>query len=61
MKTKFFSSCYCGAFIASTSAQQTIPQKASMSAAVLHKGVKIGELTKAETANLVKGQKEIHQ
>ncbi len=62
MKTKFLAvAIVMGAFITSASAQQTIHQKSKHERHRIAQGVKSGELTKAETANLVKGQKEVHQ
>lgn len=63
MKTTFLAAAVLlGAFVTtSVSAQQTVRQKGRHERHRIAQGVKSGELTKAETANLVKGQKEIHQ
>jgi hypothetical protein len=44
-----------------TANAQTIKQKGKHERHRIAQGVKSGELTKAETKNLVQGQKEIHQ
>lgn len=62
MKTKVLvTAILLGAFFSTVSAQQTIKQKGRHERKRIAQGVKSGELTKAETANLVKGQKEIRQ
>jgi hypothetical protein len=62
MKTTFLAATIIlGAFFTTASAQQTIKEKGKHERKRIAHGVKNGELTKAETANLVKGQKEIHQ
>ncbi len=62
MKTKVLATAIIlGAFFSTASAQQTIKQKGRHERHRIAQGVKSGELTKAETANLAKGQKEIHQ
>ena len=49
-----------GAFFTSANAQ-TVKQKGKNERHRIVKGVKSGELTKAEATNLAQGQKEIHQ
>jgi uncharacterized membrane protein YebE (DUF533 family) len=62
MKTKvLFTAIILGAFFTTATAQQTIKEKNRHERKRIVHGVKNGELTKAETANLVKGQKEIRQ
>jgi uncharacterized membrane protein YebE (DUF533 family) len=62
MKTKLLvTAIILGAFFSTASAQQTIKQKGRHERHRIAQGVKSGELTKAETKNLVNGQKEIHQ
>ena len=62
MKTTFLAATIIlGAFFSTASAQQNIKQKGRHERHRIAQGVRSGELTKAETANLAKGQKEIHQ
>ncbi len=62
MKTTFLAATIVlGALFTTANAQQTIKQKGRHERHRIAQGVKSGELTKAETANLVKGQKAIHQ
>jgi uncharacterized membrane protein YebE (DUF533 family) len=62
MKTKLLvTAIVLGAFFSTASAQQTIREKNRHERRRIAQGVKSGELTKAETKNLVQGQKEIHQ
>jgi hypothetical protein len=61
MKTKVLAAAIVlGAFFTSATAQ-TIKQKGKNERHRIAQGVKSGELTKAETKNLVHDQKEIHQ
>lgn len=62
MKTTFLAATIVlGALFTTANAQQTIKQKGRHERHRIAQGVKSGELTRAETANLVKGQKEIRQ
>lgn len=62
MKTKLLvAAILFGAFFSTVSAQQTIKQKGRHERKRIAHGVKNGELTKAETVNLAKGQREIRK
>ena len=62
MKAKFLAvAIVFGALFTTTVSAQTVHQKSKNQRHRIAQGVKSGELTKAETKNLVKDQKEIHQ
>ncbi|MBS1511196.1 MAG: hypothetical protein JST86_10160 [Bacteroidetes bacterium] len=59
MKTKLFAAAILFAAFCSTAHAQTIRQKGKNQRHRIAQGVKSGELTRTETKNLVKDQKEI--
>jgi uncharacterized membrane protein YebE (DUF533 family) len=62
MKAKFLAAAIVlGAMFTTTVSAQTVHQKSKNQRHRIVQGVKSGELTKAETKNLVKDQKAIHQ
>ena len=61
MKTSVLAAAIVLGAILNTASAQTIHQKAKNQRHRVAQGVKSGELTRPETKNLVKDQKEIHQ
>ena len=61
MKTKFLLIALTLFGMGLSSANAQVKQKSHAQKHRIHQGVKSGELTKAETKNLIEDQKEIHQ
>lgn len=61
MKAKLFLTVIVGLSIGISNADAQIKHSTKYQRHRIHQGVKSGELTKAETKNLIGDQKEIHQ
>ncbi len=61
MKAKFIFTAIIGLAIGISNADAQIKHSVKHQRHRIHQGVKSGELTKAETKNLIQDQKEIHQ